>query len=58
MPYLRLVRWERRFRVTAEDMHLLKPRSTLRDPDLVERVKAVAAPATVGLGGERSFGDA
>jgi 2-polyprenyl-6-methoxyphenol hydroxylase-like FAD-dependent oxidoreductase len=27
----------------AEVLHLLKPRSVLRDPDLVERVKAVAA---------------
>jgi hypothetical protein len=29
----------------AEVLHLLKPRSVLRDPDLVERVKAVAAHA-------------
>ncbi|MBV8335114.1 MAG: squalene monooxygenase, partial [Alphaproteobacteria bacterium] len=27
----------------AEVLHLLKPRSALEDPDLVERVKAVAA---------------
>jgi 2-polyprenyl-6-methoxyphenol hydroxylase-like FAD-dependent oxidoreductase len=43
------------FRLAAEDpavhkllfevLHLLKPQSTLRDPDLVERVKAVAARA-------------
>jgi hypothetical protein len=43
------------FRLAAEDpavhkllfevLHLLKPQSALRDPDLVERVKAVAAPA-------------
>jgi hypothetical protein len=26
-----------------EVLHLLKPRSLLRDPDLVERVKAMAA---------------
>jgi 2-polyprenyl-6-methoxyphenol hydroxylase-like FAD-dependent oxidoreductase len=43
------------FRLAAEDpavhkllfevLHLLKPQSVLSDPDLVERVKAVAAPA-------------
>ena len=43
------------FRLAAEDpavhkllfevVHLLKPRSVLSDPDLVERVKAVAVPA-------------
>jgi hypothetical protein len=55
------------FRLAVEDgavhklmfevLNLLKPRSALSDPDLVERVKTVAAPTTVGLGGERSFGD-
>jgi len=43
------------FRLAAEDgavhklifevLNLLKPQSALRDPDLVERVKAVAGPA-------------
>jgi hypothetical protein len=43
------------FQLAAEDpavhkllfevLHLLKPRSTLDDPDLVERVKALAARA-------------
>jgi hypothetical protein len=43
------------FRLAAEDpavhkllfevLHLLKPQSVLSDPDLVDRVKAVAAPA-------------
>jgi hypothetical protein len=43
------------FQLAAEDpavhkllfevLHLLKPRSTLNDPDLVERVKAMAAQA-------------
>ena len=43
------------FRLAAEDgavhklifevLHLLKPQSALREPDLVGRVKAVAAPA-------------
>jgi 2-polyprenyl-6-methoxyphenol hydroxylase-like FAD-dependent oxidoreductase len=43
------------FRLAAEDpavhkllfevLHLLKPQSVLRDPDLVERVRVVAAPA-------------
>jgi hypothetical protein len=28
-----------------EVLHLLKPQSVLRDPDLVERVRVVAAPA-------------
>ena len=56
------------FRLAAEDgavhklifevLNLLKPQNALRDPDLVERVKTVAAPTTVGLGSERSFGDA
>jgi 2-polyprenyl-6-methoxyphenol hydroxylase-like FAD-dependent oxidoreductase len=32
-------------KLTAEVQHLLKPRGVLRDPDLVERVKALAAQA-------------
>ena len=32
-------------KLTAEVQHLFKPRGVLRDPDLVERVKALAAQA-------------
>ena len=32
-------------KLLAEVLHLLKPRSALNDPDLVERVKALAARA-------------